>query len=88
MAVSSTVLHEVEVRPCWRVEKGLDARGIACEVVKGPVRPGKRVDLQRLSGQKFRVTCAAVRTPAASSSTAGLPSENRVSRNSGCHDEL
>ena len=39
--------------PCWRVEKALDEQGIDYEVVKGPVRPGKRVDLQRLSGQKL-----------------------------------
>jgi hypothetical protein len=33
------------------VQKALDEQGIDYEVVKGPVRPGKRVDLQRLSGQ-------------------------------------
>src|SRR2546430_17577207 len=36
--------------PCWRVQKALDEQGIDYEVVKGPARPGKRVDLQRLSG--------------------------------------
>ena len=39
--------------PCWRVQKVLDEQGIEYEVVKGPARPGKRVDLQRLSGQNL-----------------------------------
>jgi Glutathione S-transferase, N-terminal domain len=39
--------------PCWRVQKALDERGIGYEVVKGPVRPAKRTDLQRLSGQRL-----------------------------------
>ena len=39
--------------PCWRVQKALDEEGIDYEVVKGPTRPGKRVDLQQLSGQKL-----------------------------------
>jgi hypothetical protein len=39
--------------PCWRVQKALDERGIAYEVVSGPVRPSKRVALQRLSGQRL-----------------------------------
>lgn len=38
--------------PCWRVQKELDAAGIPYEVVKGPSRPGKRDDLERLSGQR------------------------------------
>ena len=50
---ASSVLHEVEVGPCWRVQKALDEQGIDYEVVKGPARPGKRADLQRLSGQKL-----------------------------------
>jgi hypothetical protein len=40
-----------KVGPCWRVQKALDERGIEYELVKGPARPGKRVELQRLSGQ-------------------------------------
>jgi hypothetical protein len=39
--------------PCWRVQKALDDRGIDYEVVAGPLRPGKRADLLRLSGQKL-----------------------------------
>jgi glutathione S-transferase len=38
--------------PCWRVQKALDAQGIEYELVKGPVRPGKREELERLSGQR------------------------------------
>jgi glutaredoxin len=50
-------LHRCSTRwkfgPCWRVQRALDEQGIAYEVVKGPARPGKRADLQRLSGQKL-----------------------------------
>jgi hypothetical protein len=35
------------------VEEALAEQGIAYEVVKGPWRPGKRVELERLSGQRF-----------------------------------
>jgi hypothetical protein len=42
-----------KVGPCWRVQKALDEQEISYEVVKGPARPGKRVDLQRLTGQKL-----------------------------------
>ena len=38
--------------PCWKVQKALDEQGIAYEVVKGPLRPGKRDDLEALSGQR------------------------------------
>ena len=38
--------------PCWRVQKELDVAGIPYEVVKGPGMPGKRDDLERLSGQR------------------------------------
>jgi len=34
------------------VQKALDEQGIEYEVVKGPLRPGKRDDLERLSGQR------------------------------------
>jgi hypothetical protein len=42
-----------KVGPCWRVQKALNEQGVEYEVVKGPARPGKRVDLQRLSGQRL-----------------------------------
>jgi glutathione S-transferase len=38
--------------PCWRVQKALDETGVEYTVVKGPWRPGKRDDLERLSGQR------------------------------------
>ena len=39
--------------PCWRVQKALDEQRIGYKIVKGPSRPAKRVDLQRLSGQRL-----------------------------------
>ena len=38
--------------PCWRVQKALDEQGIEYELVPGPVRSGKRDDLEALSGQR------------------------------------
>jgi len=38
--------------PCWKVQSALDEQGIEYELVKGPLRPGKRDDLERLSGQR------------------------------------
>lgn len=38
--------------PCWKVQKALDEQGIEYELVKGPLRPGKRDELERLSGQR------------------------------------
>ena len=39
--------------PCWRVQKALDEQGVDYQVVKGPIRPGKRSELQRISGQRL-----------------------------------
>ena len=38
--------------PCWKVQKALDEAGVEYEVVKGPLRRGKRDDLDKLSGQR------------------------------------
>ncbi len=38
--------------PCWRVQKALDEQGVEYEIVKGPWLPGKRSDLEQLSGQR------------------------------------
>jgi glutathione S-transferase len=38
--------------PCWKVQKALDEAGVEYEIVKGPLRPGKRDDVERLSGQR------------------------------------
>ena len=35
------------------MQKALDEQAIDYELVKGPNRPGKRDDLERLSGQRF-----------------------------------
>jgi glutathione S-transferase len=43
---------KLDGHPCWRVQKALDEQDIAYEVVKGPLRPGKRDDLEALSGQR------------------------------------
>lgn len=43
---------KIDAHPCWRVQKALDGQGIEYEIVKGPVRPGKRDELDRLSGQR------------------------------------
>lgn len=42
-----------KIGPCWRVQRALEEEGIDYEVVKGPMRPGKRVDLHRISGQRL-----------------------------------
>lgn len=47
----SAIWVKIDAHPCWRVQKALDEQGIEYEVVKGPLLPGKRDDLERLSGQ-------------------------------------
>lgn len=34
------------------MQKALDEQGVEYELVKGPLRPGKRNDLDKLSGQR------------------------------------
>jgi glutaredoxin len=48
----STMFVKIDAHPCWKVQKALDEQGIEYEVVKGPLRPGKRDDLEQLSGQR------------------------------------
>ena len=43
---------KLQGHPCWRVQSALDAQGIEYELTKGPLRRGKRDDLERLSGQR------------------------------------
>jgi glutathione S-transferase len=43
---------KLQIHPCWRVQTALDEQGIDYEVAAGPTRPGKRDDLERLSGQR------------------------------------
>jgi glutathione S-transferase len=48
----STMWVKIDAHPCWRVQKALDEQGVDYEVVKGPLRPGKRGELEQLSGQR------------------------------------
>jgi glutathione S-transferase len=43
---------KISGHPCWKVQKALDEAGVEYEVVKGPLRRGKRDDLETLSGQR------------------------------------
>jgi glutathione S-transferase len=47
----SLMFVKVDAHPCWRVQKALDEKGIEYEVVKGPLLPGRRDELEQLSGQ-------------------------------------
>jgi hypothetical protein len=47
------VLHQVEGRPVLARAESTGRAGIDYALVKGPARPSKRTDLQRLSGQKL-----------------------------------
>jgi glutathione S-transferase len=38
--------------PCWKVQKALDEAGVEYEIVKEPLRSGKRDEVERLSGQR------------------------------------
>jgi glutathione S-transferase len=48
----SLMFVKIDAHPCWRVQKALDEQGIEYEVVKGPLRPGRRDGLEQLSGQR------------------------------------
>jgi glutathione S-transferase len=48
----STMWVKINAHPCWKVQKALDEQGIEYEVVKGPLRSGKRDALDQLSGQR------------------------------------
>lgn len=43
---------KIRTHPCWNVQKALDEEGIEYEIVKGPLRNGKRDALEQLSGQR------------------------------------
>ena len=43
---------KISAHPCWKVQKALDEQGVEYELVKGPVRGGKRDELERVSGQR------------------------------------
>jgi hypothetical protein len=48
----SSMWVKIDGHPCWKVQKALDEEGIDYEVVKGPLRRGKRDELEQLSGQR------------------------------------
>lgn len=48
----SAMWAKVGAHPCHRVQTALDEQGIEYEVVKGPLRTGKRDELERVSGQR------------------------------------
>ena len=48
----SATWAKVGAHPCHRVQKALDEQGVEYEVVKGPLLPGKRDELERISGQR------------------------------------
>jgi glutathione S-transferase len=43
---------KIGAHPCWKVQKALNEKGVEYEVVKGPLRSGKRDQLEQLSGQR------------------------------------
>jgi glutaredoxin len=43
---------KLQGHPCWKVQSALDEQGIEYEVVKGPLRRGKRDEIEQLSGQR------------------------------------
>jgi glutaredoxin len=43
---------KIDGHPCWKVQKALDEQGVEYEVAKGPIRRGKRDELEQLSGQR------------------------------------
>ena len=48
----SNTWAKISGHPCWKVQKALDDAGVEYELVKGPLRRGKRDDLERISGQR------------------------------------
>jgi glutaredoxin len=38
--------------PCWKVQSALDEQGVEYEIVAGPLRKGKRDEIEQLSGQR------------------------------------
>lgn len=48
----SAMWAKIDAHPCHRVQKALDEQGIEYEVVKGPLLPGRRDELDRISGQR------------------------------------
>jgi glutathione S-transferase len=49
----STQWLKIGAHPCWKVQRALDHQGIEYEIVAGPLRRGRRDELERLSGQRM-----------------------------------
>jgi glutathione S-transferase len=47
----SNMFIKIDAHPCWHVQKALDEKGIDYEVVKHPLRKGRRHELEELTGQ-------------------------------------
>jgi glutathione S-transferase len=48
----SLMFVKTDGHPCWKVQKALDEAGVEYELVKGPLRRGRREEIERLSGQR------------------------------------
>jgi Glutathione S-transferase, N-terminal domain len=48
----SSTWVKIQGHPCWKVQSALDEQGIDYELVKGPLRRGKRDELESLTGQR------------------------------------
>jgi glutaredoxin len=48
----SNMWVKIQGHPCWRVQSALDEKGVDYEVVQGPLRRGKRDNIEQLSGQR------------------------------------
>ncbi len=48
----SNTCVKLQGHPCWKVQSSLDEQGIEYEVVTGPLRKGKRDEVEQLSGQR------------------------------------
>jgi glutathione S-transferase len=47
-----TMWLKIDPHPCWRVQKSLDEAGIEYEVIKHPLRRGRREEIQQMTGQR------------------------------------
>ena len=48
----SNVWVKLQGHPCWKVQSALDDQGIEYVIVKGPLRRGKRVEIEEMTGQQ------------------------------------
>ena len=47
------VFVKIQAHPCWAVQSALDEQKIEYELVKGPLRRGKRDEIEAKSGQRL-----------------------------------